>query len=402
MKSNINKNKKEKKKRLRKPSFFIYYILGPLVILWIKTMVKIKMRNKLKIEGPSLIISPHRSYYDFLIVPMLIYPVRSHIVATTYWYRNNFLKFLLNITGTIPKNQYRNDVRSIIRIADYLKLGRNVMMFPEGQMSTYGKPLILPSGLDKLIKKYKPNVYFINPQGTYLFSPKWNPTPGKGVVDASINLLIDKNDIDNLNLDTINKILNKAFDSNDDLSIMREHPEYKYMRKNKARGLEKVLMKCPDCGEILPFETNKLNLTCKSCGLSLTFEKDSYRFKENNPKYKDLKDLFDIDRTSFENEIDNGLILEDEATFSYFESLKEEPLFSGKVIMDREKISFLCPEDESKNICIYNNKVINYTITLGRDFEVPTPDKTYRVYPKDGYRSIFYWNYIAILKNKER
>lgn len=396
----MNSKEKGKKKRLRKPSFFIYYILGPIVILWLKTMLKIK-RNKLKIKGPSLIIAPHRSYYDFLTIPYLIYPTRSHIVATTYWYRNKYLKFLLNITGTIPKDQYRNDVRSILRIANYLKLGRNVMMFPEGQLSTYGRPLALPKGLDKLILKYKPNVYFINPNGTYLFSPKWNNTPGKGRIDASLELLIDKDELDTITNEEINNRLSNAFKKNDDLLYMREHPEYKYLRKNKAKGLDIVLMKCPNCSSIMPFKTDKLNLTCESCGFSLDFEIDSYRFKDTS-KFKDLKDLFDYDLNEFHKEIENGLVLEDEAKFSYFENITEIPLFSGKVRMDSEKLTIISNDDESLNITIPHEKVINYTIALGKSFEVPIPEKTYKIYPKDGKHSIFYWNYIAYLKEKNK
>ena len=397
---NSNTNKNNKKKRVRKPSFFIYYILGPIVILWLKTMLKFR-RNKLKIKGPSLIIAPHRSYYDFLTIPYLIYPTRSHIVATTYWYRNKFLKFLLDITETIPKDQYRNDVRSILKIASYLKAGRNVMMFPEGQLSTYGTPLALPKGLDKLILKYKPNVYFINPNGTYLFSPKWNNTPGKGRIDATLELLIAKEELETItNEEIVNRISN-AFKKNDDLLYMREHPEYKYLRKNKAKGLEIVLMKCPECGAIMPFKTDKLNLTCESCGFSLDFEKDSYRFTDTS-KFLDLKDLFDYDLNEYHKEIDNGLVLEDEASFSYFESITEMPLFSGRVRMDNEKITFICEEDESKNIEIPHERVINYTIALGKSFEVPIPEKTFKIYPKDGKHAIFYWNYIAYLKEKNR
>jgi len=392
---------KKKKKTVRKPSFILWYIFGPLVVLWFKLTVKFT-RNKVKIDKGSLIIAPHRSYFDFFILPIAVYPKRVHVVSTTYWFRNKKLAVLLNILGVIPKDQYRADLKAIMKINEVLKRGENVLIFPEGQMSPYGNSLFLPNGLDKLIKKFKPSVYFVNTSGSYLNSPKWNLGLAKrGHIDCYTTKLFDKAELDNVTLDDINNKINEYFNTNNDLEWIKEHPTYKYIKKEKIKGLENIILACPECKTQLPFEYKNEKITCKSCGFELQFSKENYNFENN--KIKDLEELFNITNGEFNKTVDNGLVLEDEAKIVYYdENLDEVLLFNGIVKMDKNKVYFINPINTEENIEIENNKIINMVNTLNKSFEVPTPTHTYRIYTKNKRNCILYWNYLASLKEREK
>lgn len=388
---------KKPKRRIRKPSFFMYYFIAPLIILFLKIKYKFT-KNKIKIRNGSLLIAPHRSYFDFLTIPYLVYPKRCHVVSTTYWYRDKRLVPLLNILGTIPKDQYRSDRKSILLMSDCFKNGDNVLMFPEGQMSIYSKNLPLPTGLDKLIKLYKPNVYFINPKGAYLSSPKWNRSFKKGRIDASIELLFKSEEIENYSLDEINKIIKDAYNKADDLSLIRDHKDYKFISKNRASGLENIIINCPKCGSLLSLETDKRHTGCKCCDFSLDFKNEGYEF-EPNPYFKDLKDLFEFNDIKISELASKDLVLEDDARIVYIdENFNEISLYSdGKVIMDKEK-AILMDKNGTDSLTILNDTVINYVITLNKSFEIPTPKMTYRIYTKNPRRVILYWNYLNKLK----
>ncbi len=390
-----------KKKRVKKPSFIIYHILGPFAYLFVKIKFGFK-RNKEKIKEPALIIAPHRSYYDFLFVPASIWPKKSHIVVTTYWFRNKNLGKLLSWIGTIPKDQYRSDVRSIITMGEHFKAGHNVMLFPEGQMSPYGKPLLMPQGLDKLITKFKPNVYFVNTNGAYFKSPKWGKKVARGNVVTDVSMIMSKAELETLSSDEVNNRLHEAFNKNNDFEWIKTHPRYKYIKKTKAEGLENVLMYCPHCDSELSFETDKSKIMCNKCGQTYEFEKTTYNFI-NKEEFNGLGELFDYNLNKFHRLIDNGLVLEDEAIIKYVdeELNHQEYIQNGKVYMDKEVIKFVDNEDESKNLSFELSKLINFVITFKKQFEVPTSNKTYIVIPKNIRRIILYWNYMNYI-NKEK
>ena len=388
----------KKKKRIRKPSFIIYYIIGPFVYIFMLIKFSFKVK-KCKLKSPALIIAPHRSYYDFLVVPAAIYPMRSHIVATTYWFRDKSLGKLFNWIGTIPKDQYRNDIRSIINIGEKFKAGQNVMMFPEGQMSPYGAPLTMPQGLDKLISKFKPNVYFVNTNGSYFKSPKWGKKIARGPVRPIVTEIASKEELETLSVQDVNLRLKEAFKTNNDFEWIKQNPRYKYIKRTKAEGLEKVLLSCPHCNEEIPFKTEKSTITCTKCGYTLEFEKTSYNFKTQD-EFTGLGDLFKNNLDKFRNSVDNGLILEDEASIDYVdEELNPVPYIkNGKVLMNKETISFIDLDNENNNLSFELDKLINFVITFNKQFEVPTANKTYVVHLKNIKRCILYWNYINYLK----
>ena len=390
-----------KRKKVKKPSFFIYYILGPFAYLFVKIKFGFK-RNKEKIKEPALIIAPHRSYYDFFFVPASIWPKRSQIVVTTYWFRNKNLGKFLSWIGTIPKDQYRSDVRSVITMGEHFKAGHNVMLFPEGQMSPYGKPLLMPQGLDKLITKFKPNVYFINTNGAYFKSPKWGKKVARGNVVSEISLVASKEELETLSSDEVATRLHNAFSKNNDFEWIKEHPRYKYIKKKKAEGLENVLLYCPNCGSELSFETHNSTIVCSKCNETFEFEKTTYNFKDKS-KFNGLGELFDNNLDRFYKEIDNGLVLEDEAIIKYVDDELNpvEYITNGKVYMDKEVIKFIDPSDESKNLTFELSKLINFVITFTKQFEVPTANKTYIVIPKNIRRVILYWNYMNYI-NKDK
>ncbi len=389
---------KKKRKKVRKPSFFVYYILGPLIVLFAKLRYGMRNRGDKMPKGPTLIIGPHRTYYDFLTLPIAIWPKRGLIVSTTYWYRNKWLGRLINWIGTIPKDQYKSDLKAIMKMGEAFKSGQNVLIFPEGQMSMYGTSLVLPNGLDKLISMFKPNVYFVNTNGAYFSSPKWNNKPGRCHIINDRKVIITSEEAKTLSVKEINERLNAAFKSNNDFEWYRSNPKYKFKNKKKAYGLGNVLMHCPSCRESLSFTSEKHTAKC-SCGYTLELDKNNYNLVGNS-EFRDLGDFFNWDLSELKKEIDNGLELNDVARVTYYEGLEEVELSLSDVKMNFDTFEII-PRDVTKEpVILETKKIINFVITINRSFEVPTSLRTYRIYPNDPKRCTLYWNYMNILKEK--
>ena len=389
--------KKQKEKKLvRKPSFFVWYILGPLVILYFRLQFRFR-RNKVKIRKKSLVLAPHRAYADFLTIPISIYPYRPHFVATSYWFRNKSLGKLLRFLGCIKKDQYRADVNAIKEMSDCFKRDEIVMMFPEGQMAPDGKSQLIVKGVERLIKKYKVNVYFVNPKGSYLTGPKWHGKVIRGDIDAETSLIIKEEDIDNLSTDEIMNIIEKEFEKNDDLEWIKSKPEYKYTNRQKARGLEKACHVCPKCHKEFTLVSDKSRLYCTECDFSVEFEKTSFNFKEN-PYFKSLDELLKFENDQIRKDIKENTEYVDEARVISYETVEGKETKFNKVKMTNEKVS-LVSDDETVDFDI--SKIINFIITMGVSFEIPTPESTYRVYLKNGNASIKYWSRMRYIKEEK-
>lgn len=390
------KDKKKDKRLVRKPSFFLWNCVGALILLYYKLKIKVK-RNKIDIRKNSLIIAPHRSYFDFVTIPYATWPKRGNIVSSTYWFRNKKLAGLLKLLGVIPKDQYKNDIGAIRKIQDCLKHDAIVYIFPEGQMSIDGRCIPLVSGLSKLIKKFKTNVYFVNTDGAYLTSPKWGKNFNRGYINIDTQLIVKEEDIDTISIEDIDNIINECFMKSNDFEYLKNHSDIVIRRKNKAEKLDNVITVCPKCKHDT-IESKDHKLYCTDCDFEVEFNKDNYLFKSNN-YFNGLEDLLKSDNERLIKEINSGLVLVDEGNVVYYESYSSlNELGHYTVSLSRDNLVL---KNDKETISFDVDKIINLIVTLGTSFEIPTPDKTYRIYLDNPKKVVEYAKYIMCIKRGE-
>lgn len=387
---------KNTKRSIRKPSGFLWYFAGTLLAGYYRLFMCKFKSNKTKFRKKSLIISTHQSYYDFITVPYLTYPKRGNMVSTSYWFRNKKLAWVLNQLGVIKKNQYKSDITAIRQMSEVLKNDGIIYLFPEGQMTLDGRIQNLAPGIDKLIKKYKPNVYTVKANGAYLLKPKWATSKSKGSIDCEVNLILKEEEIDNYSCQEILSMVKKEL-THDDVRWLSNHPEYRFTNRKKAEGIENLLYKCPKCGKEYTIIGKKSTIKCECCDFELTFKKNNYEFEEN-PYFKDFVEYFDYQKNLLKTEVLLGKTLKDKASLSFYESLDEVSIGECEVGMDLNHIYFKTA-NETADIKLHG--IINFVITMGRSFEVPLPGRTYRIYPENGKASIKYKLLIDIIKEME-
>lgn len=92
-------------------------------------------------EGPCIIAPNHQSFFDGLFVSSLI---RNKTMKQTYFYakkkhvNNKFLKFLANKNNVVVMDLNKDLKESIQKLAEIIKMGRKVIIFPEGTRSKDG------------------------------------------------------------------------------------------------------------------------------------------------------------------------------------------------------------------------------------------------------------------------
>jgi long-chain acyl-CoA synthetase len=124
-------------------SWFTHNLLKNLFQLILRMTMRIQARGLENLpEGPCIIAPNHQSILDGFLVASLL---KRKIIKNTYVYakekhfRGSFLRFLANRNNIILVD-VNNDLKlSIQKLAEVLKKGKNLLIFPEGTRTPNGK-----------------------------------------------------------------------------------------------------------------------------------------------------------------------------------------------------------------------------------------------------------------------
>jgi len=93
-------------------------------------------------EGPAIIAPNHQSYIDGLFVTAFL---KRSVIKQTYFYakrkhvKNRFLNFMANKNNVIIMDLNQDLKESIQKMAEVLKQGKKIIIFPEGTRSRNGE-----------------------------------------------------------------------------------------------------------------------------------------------------------------------------------------------------------------------------------------------------------------------
>jgi len=94
-------------------------------------------------EGPCIITPNHQSFFDGLFI---LAALKMKTLKNSYFYakkkhvNNRFLRFMANTNNVIVMDVNKDLKESIQKLAEVLKKGKNVIIFPEGTRTKTGKP----------------------------------------------------------------------------------------------------------------------------------------------------------------------------------------------------------------------------------------------------------------------
>ena len=136
------------------PEFFMRFIVWILVNL-VYRVSKVGLEN-IPDEGPAVVVSNHVSLMDALIIGGCVRrPIR--FVMYHKIFNIPFLRFIFKTTHAIPIAPKKEDPelleKAYERIADELRSGNVVGIFPEGKLTSDGKPDIFKQGIDRILAK---------------------------------------------------------------------------------------------------------------------------------------------------------------------------------------------------------------------------------------------------------
>lgn len=254
--------------KIDKRKGFLLKCIIPFVKLWEPFNMKITREYHNfdpKREGAYIMLANHTFMFDVIHVPLYL-KVSPYIVANENLFTKQPLKFVLNqIARAIPKSKGASDLRTAKELIKAAKKDYPILIFPEGDTTFNGETNYIEESTMKLIKKLKIDVVTCTVSGGYLSKPRWGLAKRRNRRARLVyRTILTKEELEDISLEEISEIINEYLYNNDyeyQREVMIKHPG-----KNRAKGIENVLYKCPDCEHNMTIISNDNNIECTHCG----------------------------------------------------------------------------------------------------------------------------------------
>ena len=220
-------------------------------------------------DQPCLILMNHSCFLDMQIAHRILWPRHFSIVATydSFVGLGGLMNWVIRQIGGFPTHKFITDLRLIGDMQYCLKeLKTSVLMYPEAGYSFDGTSTTLPRRMGIMLKKLDVPVVMIETFGAFSRNPLYNELQvRRGVkVSARATLLYTREEIKEKSVQELSEGVEAAFGF-DQFAWQKENG-VEIHDSFRADGLNRILYKCPHCGEEGKMEGKGIHLTCHGCG----------------------------------------------------------------------------------------------------------------------------------------
>lgn len=221
-------------------------------------------------DGPWLILMNHSSFLDLSIAARILYPRPYGIVCTSDGFVGK--EGLMRALGCIPTQKFVSDAGLIADIKYSLTENKtSVLMYPEASYSFDGTATPLPRKMGVLLKSLKVPVIMITTYGSFARDPLYNNLQKRKVkVSAEEKCLFSAEEVASLSVAELDAKLDEAFSF--DYFRWQEENHVVIDEAFRADGLNRILFKCPHCGQEGQTEGKGTGFICRACGKKYTLD----------------------------------------------------------------------------------------------------------------------------------
>ena len=272
-----------------------------------KTNFKLEKINMDRInkKEPCLYLMNHCSFIDLKIAMSILYPKPINIVTTSDGFVSK--NWLLRQLGCFPTKKYVTDPKLVKQMIHCVKnMKSNVLMYPETGYTFDGSTTTMPDSFGKLAKMMNVPIVLILSKGASLRQPLFNELRLRDVdVEATMECIITKEDIERLSADEINKIVKDKF----------VYDDYRYQQEKgmiideeeRAVGLNKILYKCPNCMHEGNMISEKHYIICPECKKEYELTETGFmKAKEGKTEIDHIPNWYKWERECVRKEIEDG------------------------------------------------------------------------------------------------
>ena len=355
-------------------------------IVW-KAGLKIHKTGVEGLKPPYLLLCTHMAFQDFMVTTAAIFPHRANYVIAIDGFIGR--EWLLRAVGGICKRKFTNDIKLIKHIHHVLNVQKDILvLYPEARYSLIGTNAVLPASLGKLVRMLKVPVVMLRIQGNYLNSPVWNLSKRKNRIEAHMTLLFKGDEVSTVPVDEINRRINEAF-YYDEYAWQREKT-IRITHENNAKGMHKVLYKCPNCMMEYQMTSYRTTLECGHCGKKWELtEYGQLKAHESVTEFSSPPDWYEFEREEIRKEIEAGTyFFEDEVIVDSLPNAKGF-IRLGKAILRHDMNGFSLKgtfngqpfELKKEPLTMYSCHIEYDYNKTGDCIDLSTLSDTYYIYP---------------------
>lgn len=376
------------------PTKRIWFIFA--FVLWTASLVS-KISYKTKIikhdklpKPPYLLLSTHASFMDFYQALLTTFPHRPYWISTVEEFIPRL--FLFRRIGVLAKRKFTNDPRSALRYMEILQKRKKILViYPEARYSFDGENERIDKSMGRFVKMANVPVVVLTGHGDYLYCPQWSDRKNRKIkpITAEVSTVINKYDLEIMSPEEIqNKIENSLKISEEDW-IRKNNILNKY--ENRAVGLERILYKCPHCGQEMEMSSENHFLKCNHCGVIYDYlENGQLKCINAETKFDYPSKWYKWEKECVKSEVEAG-------TYHFNDNVRVEKLMGAKIGFVPLKGNYHLEHSIKDGITVKgidNDFVFNrsslqsFAIHIeynyedrGAFLELANPDDTYFIYP---------------------
>ncbi|MEG2014853.1 MAG: hypothetical protein RR086_03895 [Clostridia bacterium] len=253
---------------------------------------------------PVVFLSAHAQRTDFSYLCETILPFYPCAVVGYLNIMSKSRYFLMGKLNVISKKLYEPDYLAVAKIMRAIKDGRSILLFPEGIQSTSGSNQPINPTTIKLLKKLGVPVISIHSCGAYLTLPRFATAPRIGKITYTYDLLFSAQQVKDYSAEKMYEMVKEKLKFND--FEYNKTARIKYIGKEpNAKGVTKILYKCPCCGEEFTLSEYGENVKCSNCGYGVNINEyyDLTPLKPNDFVFNDIDKWYKWQRKEVRKEV---------------------------------------------------------------------------------------------------
>ena len=353
-----------------------------------------------KIKGPAIVVATHTSDEDHILSGLTLYPIRPTYVVSEHFMHNPSTAGLLKLMHVIPKKMFTPDVSTIINILRAKKENAVIVIFAEGRLSCYGHTLPVADGTAELIKKLGVDLYAWKAEGAYLTFPKWRDKGDnrRGKIHSSVKLLLTADEVAEKSVDEIRDITAEAILNDDELAMA----DVEYKCDDIARGVDRILYKCPRCLEEGAITAGGGHIKC-ACGFDAML--DSY-YRLHDAPFERVNEWFEWQQASIDTEHEH-IATKAKLGCCGDDGFMDPEAGFGEVYLDKDifKLSGTL-HGEAIEFTMKPEQITAFPVTPGEHIDVYHKGNLIYIYPENAQLTVkwvsFLDNLMAKQKNAEK
>ena len=258
------------RRKIHLPIHILYRIARFVLQLWFGLLYhpkyiyhfdKKEMKNK-----QVIVLSDHSSWTEFFYV-MSGYPFVD--LSIVIGYHQAFRKFLFTPfqwVGMIFKRHFETDLRAVRQMLKVVNMGGSLLLFPEGTFSFSGSTNPINPATADMLKRLGLTVVLCSSRGAYCSRPVYKRhTSYKAHQEFHFEVLFTPDELKESSTDELYQKMMGHFEYNDFRWNRKEKHAY-HDRTPLIHGAEKILYRCPCCGQEFTLSTEGDAIACSSCG----------------------------------------------------------------------------------------------------------------------------------------